>query len=281
MAEYTGATFDWTFDQSFSAQLNWYIDGNGITADTQEVATPRTLTLGFRVTTQTLENDLRPLKPNEGKVDTLPQDTGGFVAVGRANGNNAFQLDPPSARRPLRQPGTYHVARYEEQLVSQDVGEWDVEIEFVKAGDRTDTPTINEQLSGAAFPLTFDQPFGRRSVAAWELQTPLGAIVTDRIDAEFAGTGADGVERYELTARLTFEQAHAFEAAYPRIAGTRVKAIPDASNVMVDDTGGDATVTVDAPGGSVVSDGDYAITEWESARINDAYQNLAMTLAVK
>jgi hypothetical protein len=243
----------------------WVIAGNAVAPTTTgETATPRTLTLAYRVTSDTLTAALRPLKTDEGKVDVLPQDDGGFVAVDRANGANTFEIFPPVGRTPLRESGDYHVARYEEQLVSQAVGEWDVELELTRDADRTDTPSVSQTPAS-------DE---------WGFTTPLGQIATARVDAEFAGTGRDGVERFDVTARLTFQQAHVWEAAFARIAGTRVKSIPDETNVMVDDTGGDATVTVDTPATqSVITDGEYVVTEWSSERINDSFQRITFTLA--
>jgi len=258
---------DWTLTQPAAVvQLvqRWSIDGTLIDRATAETATPSTLSLTFRVSTDDLLDTLRALKSDEGKVSVLPTDDGGFVAVDRANGANTFTLSPPARRTPLRIPRTAHVDRYEEELVSQDVGEWSVELEFVVGADRTDTPSISE--SPAA-----DE---------WGLTTRYGTIATDRVDAEVLGTGADGVERFELTLRLDRDQAHVFEAAVPQIRGTRVKEVPDAPNVMVDETGGNATLTVDAPDGqNAVSDGDYVVTDWESRRVTDRYQEITVTLA--
>jgi len=274
-----GATFPLTLDATFS-QANWGIDGATFPQVTSEVATPQTLTLSWRVTTPVLTSALRQLKPNQEQVDVLQTDDGGFVAVDRANGGNTWTLSPPGKRRPLRQAGTYHVQRYEEDLVSQDVGEWDVEVEFVPAANRTDSPTIDEPVSGATFPWTFDQAFERRSDNAWGFTTPLGEFWTDRVDAEFLGQGDDGVRRFELEARLRFDEAHSFEAAYARLGGARVRTIPDESNLAVDDTNGDATVTINSPDKAVVPDGDYVIPEpWESERLTEAYQNVRFTVA--
>lgn len=260
----TDTVFPWTFDATFT-DPNWKIDDAGATNPIAEIATHETLTLRFRVTTSVLESVFRPLKPNQQKVNILPQDDGGFVAIDRSNGNNTFTIGPPDRRKPLRQTGDFHVRRYEEQLISQEVGEWTVEIEFVRDADRTDTPSISET------PATDE----------WGLTTRFGEIATGRVDADFLGTGADGVERYELTTRLTFAQAHTFEAALSLLSGTRVRAIPDAPNVIVDDTSGDAnTLTIDAPDGqTVVADGDYVVTAWESERLTDAYQSVTLTIA--
>lgn len=241
----------------------WALDGQQVGAETGEIATHRSLTLSLRAQTSTLTNVLRPLKSDEGQVDVLVTDSGGFVAVDRADGGNTFQLDPPVGRQPLRQIGDYHVRRYEEDLVSQDVDEWDVEIEFVPDANRTDAPGISETPSG-------DE---------WGFTTRYGTIATDRVDAQFLGTGSDGVERFEVTARLTFDQSLAFEAALSTVEGVRVRSIPDATNVAVDDTGGEATLTVDSPTNDVLADGDYVVLDWESTRLNDDWQEIAFEIA--
>lgn len=276
-----GATFDWVFPQTFEPQESWWVDGVPVPTAINETATARTLSLTFRVTSQDLLDTVRQLKPDEGKVDVLTVDDGGFSAIDRANGANSFTLTPPTARLPLRGEDTYHVNRYEETLVSQDIGEWTVDVEFIKSRNRTDSPTISETKSGAVFDWTFPQTFEER--LGWAFDTRYGQIATDRVDAEFLGTGSDGVERFELVARLSFEQAHVLEAAYSRLAGGRVKQIPDAPNVMVDETTDDAvTVTVNAPESqSTVADGAYVITEWESERLNDRFQSVAFTVAAK
>lgn len=250
--------------------MNWSIDGTDISRQIAESATPRGVSLTFRVTTAVLESDLRPLKSDEGKVDVLGTDDGGFVAIDRANGGNTYQLDPPESRKPLRQPGAYHVRRYEESLVSQDVGEWEVEVEFVYGENRTDEPAIS-QTPGAE---------------EWGITTRYGTIATDTntansVDATVVGTGEGGVKRFELRARLTFEQARVFEAALNRLGAGRVRQVPDAPNVAVDDSADDAaTVTLDTPDSqTVVSDGDYVVTEWESERLSDAFQRVTFTVA--
>jgi hypothetical protein len=239
------------------------------------------VTLTWRVTTSVLEQALRPLKPDEGKVDVLGTDDGGFVSVDRASGNNTYTLTPPPTREPLRQEAKFHVARYEEDLVSQTGDEWQVEIEFVRGADRGDTPTADQPVSGAAFPMTFDAVF-RVSPSAWGFTTPLGTLTSDRVDANVVGTGEGGVKRFNITARFTKSQAHVFEAAYARLGGGRVREVPDAANVAVDDTTDDAvTVEVDAPGSAEVPDGAYIVTRWESRRLTDAYQELDVTIAAK
>jgi hypothetical protein len=257
----------------------WSLDGTALsdTRTRSESATPSVLSLVWRVTSETELNNLRQFKANEGKVDVLSQDDGGFTAVDRANGNNTFTLTPPTRRDPLRLERTVHVDRYEEDLVSQEAREWDVTVDFIVSEDRTDSPTLNETKSGAIFDWTFDQAFAQHEL--WQFDTDLGSIATSRVDADVLGTGRDGVKRFELTIRFRFEEAHVWEAALPKLRGTRVKQIPDAPNVMRDETG-TATVTVTTPlNQDAVSDGDYVLTEWESERITDAYQEVTATLA--
>ncbi|AFH22467.1 hypothetical protein OSG_eHP27_00075 [environmental Halophage eHP-27] len=246
---------------------SWSIDGVGIGANQSERVTPTTITLTQRVTTDRLENALRPLKSDEGKVNTLAQDDGGFVAVDRANGGNTFRLVPPVSRTPLRENTDVHVRRYEEDLVSQDLGEWTVGLELTRDATRDDTTSASDTAAS-------DE---------WGLTTRYGTLATSRVDAEFLGTGEDGVEQFELTARLTFDQAHVFETALNRLGGGRVRGIPDETNVAVDDTTDDAaTLTVDAPDGqTVVDDGDYLVREWESTEINTAFQSVTVTIAAK
>lgn len=272
------ATFDWVFDQTFT-DPNWKVDGAGVTRRTREVATHRTLTLGFRVTTALLTSTLRPLKANEGKVDVLRTDDGGHSAVDRANGANTFTLDPPERRKPLRQAADYHVARYEESLISEAVDEWQVELELVRSENRTDSETNSEALSGGAtFDWVFDQAFGP---SVWGFDTANGSISTESVDAEFLGTGADGVKRFELQMRLTSDQAHHWETEFDRLGGVRIQPIPDAANKAVDDTGGDAnTMTVSPPTtGSEVPSGEYVVLSWSSTRINEAFQGVTAEIA--
>jgi len=272
--------FPWTFDSKFAPIDDWQVAGLAVPSQQSEVVTPTTLTLRWRVTTDVLTNKLRPLKSDEGKVDILRTDDGGFTAVDRANGDNTYTLRPPDRRQPLRFKRDYHVNRYEEDLISQDVGEWSVEVEFIKSSNRTDSNVQDRPVGGATFPMVFDATFERRSSAGWGFTTPSSIFWTDRVDAEFLGTGEDGVERFELTARLTFGEAHTFESDYPKLAGGRVRDIPDATNLAVDDTGGAATLTIDSPDTAVISDGEYVIIEpWESTRLSEAYQSLSMTIA--
>lgn len=277
-----GASFPWTFDQSFDPQPSWWIDGVPVNRIISEEATNRTLTLTWRVTTDTLTTTLRPLKTDEGKVETIGTDDGGFRAVDRSNGANTYTLTPPTRRLPLRQEQTVHVLRYEETLVSQDTDEWDVTVEFVRSEERTDTPTIDQPATGAAFAWTFSQAFERRTPATWGFDTPRGELSSDRVSADLLGTGEGGVKRFEVEARLTTAQTHAFEAAYARLGGGRVRTIPDAPNVAVDDTTDDAvTVDVNSPADAAVSSGAYVVAEWSSERLTDAFQNVSMTLAAK
>jgi len=247
--------------------MQWVIAGQPVGEVTEETKTVDTLSLVTRAPTETVETDLRPLKSDEGQVAILATDDGGFVAVDRAAGTNTFSVTAPIRRQPLRQDGDYHVDRYEESLVSPDVREWDVELDLIEAANRTDSPAISETPAS-------DE---------WGLETRFGEIATGRVDAEFTGTGKGGVERFELTAVLTFDQAHVFEAAVSRLNAARIREIPDATNLAVDDTSADAnTITVDAPDGqSVVSDGDYVVSEWASTRLSEAYQSVEMTIAKK
>jgi hypothetical protein len=241
------------------------IDDAPVGEVTEETKTPTTLSLVTRATTDTVKDDLRPLKSDEGQVDILSTDEGGFTAIDRANGGNTFSVIAPIRRQDLRQNGDYHVDRYEEDLVSQTVDEFDVDLDLIEDANRTDTPSISETPAS-------DE---------WGLTTRYGEIATGRVDAEFLGTGEGGVERFELTARLTFEQAHVFEAAVSLLNATRIREIPDATNLAVDDSSSDANkLTVDAPDDqSIVSDGDYVVTEWESRRLSEAYQEVDIVVA--
>jgi hypothetical protein len=244
--------------------VDWVLDGAEMGTTTGETATHRLLTLTLRAESDTLSNVLRPLKSDEGQVATLPTDSGGYVAVDRADGGNTFDVIPPAKRQPLRRDMEMHVQRYEESMVSQTVEEWDVTVELVPAESRDDTPDISET----------------RDTGEWAFDTRYGQIVTQRVDAEFVGVGEGGVEQFELTTRLEFDQAHVFEAAMANLEGVRIRSIPDATNEAVDDTGGTATVTVTSPAtDDVVADGDYVVIEFESTRLNDRFQSVTMRIA--
>lgn len=242
----------------------WVIDGDPVERIDDETATYDSLALTFRVTSTDLTSVLRPLKSDEGQVSTVQTDSGGYSAVDRAGGDNSYSVTPPIVRQPLRQEGTYHVARYEESLVSQEVEEWDVELEFVPEENRTDSRPISETVGSGE----------------WGFTTRYGTIATDRVDADFLGSGADGVERFELVARLRYGQALAFEAALSRLASARVREVVDGTNVAVDDSQGSAsTLTVESPTPGEVSSGEYVVTAWESERLNDEFQSVAVEVA--
>lgn len=231
----------------------------------EEVATHRTLELTFRLPTAMLVDRARTAKTDENQIDVRPLDTGGFTAVDRAGGSNTFTLRPPQRRQPLRQEGTYHVARYEESLVSAELDEWDLTIEFVRDGHRTDTRSLGQS----------------RASDEWSFGTRYGTVATSRVDAEFLGTGAAGVERFEVIARPTFDQAHVLEAALSRLDGVRIRQLAEATNRAVDETGDSGnTVDVTSPDSDdVVTDGDYVVLGWESRRLNDAYQEMSLEMA--
>jgi len=275
----TNTVFPAVFDASFDPNPNWLIDGVAVPRQISETVTPTTLTLQYRVTTNILTSALRPLKGDEGKVTVLDRDDGGHTAVDRADGSNTYLLEPPSKRTPLRETAEYHVQQYEEDLVSQDVGEWSVEVEFVRSEPRTDSLTLSDPAGGATFDWTFDQVFERRTPAAWGFTTSTSTFWSDRVDAEFVGTGEGGVRRFEIIARFTRDEARVWESDLGRLGGARIREIPDAPNVAVDDSGGDATVTLDPPTSAVVPAGDYTVIEWSSSRISEAYQSVSMVVA--
>lgn len=299
LGEESGATLGGAIPDNLTD--SYLLDGQPVATLTDEVATYRTLSLRWRVEKAVLTSVLRPAKENEGQVDVLVTDSGGFVAVDRSGGANSFRLTPPKRRDPLRRTDIMHVSRYEEELISQSVGEWNVEIEFARSGNRTDSPSISitEQVDataenggtlgeGSGFTLgdASGATVGNGSATVpsdwWGIETRHGTIATDRVDARFMGTGADGVGRYELVARLTKEQAHVFEAALARLDGVRIREVSDGSNIAVDDTDDDAnTVTVDSPTEEVVASGEYVVTAWDSERLNDAYQSVSFEIATK
>jgi hypothetical protein len=248
-----------------TAPESYVLAGQPIPALVDEVSTHRTLTLTLRVTNEVLLDRVRPAKTDEDQISVTTTDTGGFTAWDRAGGSNTFDLTPPQSRQPLRQPGTFYVRRYEETLVSQAVDEWDVEIEFVRDANRTDKPT-NTATAGA------DE---------WGFETRYGTIVTDRVDADFIGTGAKGVPRFELVMRLDFKQTHLFEAALARLDGVRIRDIADGPNLPVDDTGGANTLTIESPTPDTVASGDYIAMGWEVRRLNDEFAEVALTMAQK
>lgn len=300
----SGATLGGSSGGTLGESASTYqLDGQPLPGRIREVATHRTLTLKWRVRSSVLVERLRTAKTDEDQIDVLVTDSGGFTAVDRAGGANTFELTTPTARSPLRQDGTYHVARYEETLVSQEVEEWDVEIEFVRDRHRTDSPSISVDgqvpapgidsggtlgttsgftLGGSGGVTLGNDPGDSVPADWWGIETRYGALATDRVDANFLGTGGDGVERFELIMRLSFEQSLVLEAALSRLDGVRVREVTDGSNVAVDDTEGSAnTLTVDSPTEDVVSSGRYVAMGWESTRLNDAYQEVALEIAVE
>jgi hypothetical protein len=276
----------------------WLINNEYIGQVTGETRTPRTLSVTTRVQTNVLTNVLRSLKRNAGKVAVRPTDDGGWTAVDRAAGENTVGVTPPIRRQALRTSGQYHVDQYNEELITQDGGDWDVSLDLIETAPRTDGETTSDVADavgfpvsfpapfvgvgddGAGFPWMFGQSFSRRSGSEWLLVTPANTLITSRVDADVVGTGQTGVKRFRLTVRLTFRQARIFESELSRLAGARVREIPDATNVAVDDTGGNAILGVNAPGGTVVSSGEYVVVEaWESTRLSEAYQEVAIVIA--
>jgi hypothetical protein len=103
------------------------------------------------------------------------------------------------------------------------------------------------------------------------------------VDITVAVVCEPSVERFELRTRVTADQAHAFETAFARLDGVRIRPIAEASNQAIDATPDSGnTVTVAAPGSSdVVTDGDYIVLAWQSERINDAFQQFDLEVAKK
>ena len=260
----TRRTLQLTRRRAVAGTVVWTINGNVVQRVTDETATRSQLALTVRVTQADLLSTIRTLKSDEGKVDILGTDAGGYTAVDRAGGDNTFEIIPPVSRLPLRRQTDIHVESYEETLVSADLGEWDVELELIPTATRTDTPSASETVAPGE----------------WGFETRYGTLATDRVTADFVGTGADGVERFEIRTPLLKEQAHVFEAALAQLGGVGVQQVPDATNVAIDDAPGDpAIVTVDAPDGqTVVDDGDYVVLDWESTRLNDRFQEVEFEL---
>ena len=261
LGDATGATLGTEHGGTLgTAYEDWRLDGALVPTVITEAATHETLTLTWRVSTADLNEHLRPLKRDEEKVTVLPTDDGGFIALDRAGGENTYQLGPPNRRQPLRQSGEYHVLAYEETLVSQDVDEWDVEIEFVPAQNRSDEPSRDES----------------RGPAEWGFETRFGELAVERVSADVQGTGADGVEHVELVATLTHDQSHVLEAALSRLGGVRVQPIDDATNAIRDDAGTNTLGITPSDGADGVESGDYVAVEFESVRLNDDWQRVEM-----
>jgi len=261
----TGATLGGTAGGTLGTRETRYpLRGFPIGETTSETATTRTLTLSLRVRTGKPLQRVRELKTDEGKLSVLTTGDGGYQTVDRADGANTFTLTPPPRRRPLRRATEYHVASYDEELVSSDLGEFDVEIEFVASETRRDTNSIDETPAADEFGLT----------------TRYGTIAADA-RADLLGTGRNGVEKYELVATLTFKQATAFVSAVNRLAATRVQTVADGTNRIRDESSDDAaTLTIDAPGGQdTVPDSTYVVVDWSTTRLNDAFEEVSLTVA--
>lgn len=265
----------------------WLLEGEPLPEVIDEVATHRGVAFTFRASTQTLLDRLRKLKDDEDKVTVLVDDGGGYSSVERADGGNTFTLDPPERRRPLRRAGSAHVRSYEENLVSAEVGEWDVTVDFVHSGHRTDRPviTVDEQTTDDGIEVSFTVPGTLGTGSWWALSTRYDELRSSRVSADLVGTGEDGVERVELQATLSFEQAHMLEAALARLDGARVQSVPDAPNTPRDETAdGGNTLTITPPDDTpenVISAGDHVVIggTFESTRLNDAWQNVSFEVA--
>ena len=279
----------------------WNIDGQEIETETEEEATQKTLTLTFRVETQTLLEQLRELKTDEGQVETLELDDGGFISVDRAGGENTFAVTPPETRQPLRDETDYHVEAYEETLVSQSVSEWDVTLELVRSENRTDEPTItiDEQVeqpetdtggtlgdeSGFTLGGLGGATLGNQQVTEipadwWGIQSEYGTIATGRVDADFLGTGFGGVERFELRTRLTKDQTHVIESVLSRLGAVRVRDVADQQNLITDETPERLnTLEIDSPTPDILESGEYVALDFESVRLNDAFNELVIEIA--
>ncbi|QCC57372.1 hypothetical protein [Natrinema thermotolerans] len=246
----------------------WWIAGHMIPELVDEIRDWQRLTLVFRSELSVVRDGLRPLNANAGSLSVLERADGSFRATDRAGGDNTIDVEPPFRRRDHRPVRTWHVEEYEEEVIDQDGERYEATLELTAS----ESKTLQEQYDDIA-----DSEVGSEE---WLFDFETGSFVTRRVRHNIGKEGSDGVETTMLTLELEPRQVRILEENASKQAAVTVREVPDGSN-FVSDAAAENTISLSVPDnvGDGISSGQFAIMEWETEWLNDAFYEASLEIA--
>ena len=248
----------------------WAINAQFPIPATEEIRTHDELSLTMRAKKQQVTDVLRPLfDASSGEVDVITKSGGSFEAFDTSQSGNQFTITPAHRQRPTRIPRDYLVDGYDEQIVDQEGGEYEVTVDFIP--ERTREP--DEEYEGRDE--ADHQPiFEERQEGEWQFVLNHGTIATKSITKDIER----GDDEIDLTMIMDSKQTQTFEESASYVEGITEREIPDGDNKWDDDSPNNRNTAYIVPpeeSEGVFDEGNYRITGWTTRRIN--YESYEIT----
>lgn len=224
--------------------MPWSIDGTDVVADDIQVG-PQTVSLTFLADRDALSS--WRAYDRAGDLDVTTGYAGSYRARDRGS-DTSVTVDPPADDKPPLSTVDGYVAGYEEAQQAPD--RVAITLTVQRSSNRS---SVYGTVSQSGGDWTLDLDTGTLALAAGQVSP-----------ADQSGSPAAG--EWELALRLSDTQAGALldNVGYPDAVVERP--VPDGDTFVVD-ANGRQTVTISAPSGAVLSDGDYYVRDWSlSAR---------------
>lgn len=255
--------------ESTTHNPNWVIGGNQLHELIEETRTWQELTLVFRVSSDMLDNRVRPLGSHAGQYEITVDSDGGFSVEDLTGGSNTYTVQAPEHRQDVRYMSTYHTKEISDIVIDQDTEDYEVEIVMVA----TDTKELQDSYFNS-----------NPDTGEWEFNLWVGGIATSRVNAELNHSLVDGADSYEFSMVLTPQQVIEFEENINRLEAVEIVEVPDGDNYATDHSNGNSNVVrVTPPSGADIDiddSTDMAIQEWETEWLNDDFYEVTFTATI-
>jgi len=246
----------------------WAIGGRMVPEFVDEIRDWQRLTLVFRTPIDIVRDVLRPLDANAGSLSLVERADGSFKVTDRAGGSNTFDVEPPFGREDVRPVRVWHVGEYEDEVIDQDGERYEATLELTAS----ESKSLQEQYDD------IDQT----EVASdeWLFDFNVGSFATRRVRHDIGKEGTDGVETTMLTLELEPRQVRILEENASKQAAVTIREVPDGSN-FVSDAAAENTLSLTVPNnvGDGISSGDFAVMDWETEWLNDAFYEVSLEIA--
>lgn len=267
----------------------WTIEGRQLKTRTEEDREWQDLSLTFRLSNDEVENRLKPVLHSPGKLEVNETVGGGFAATDRARGANTIHAKAPeSLTRGVRLRGVtkYLVDEYEKEALGTRSDSHEVEIDLVP---KTHKAYDNEW---GWIDSRYDQEDEREfrvedeqedlSEGEWWFEFSGSDLVTRRVGANSNESSSSSIDSYDVTLVCDIRETTTIEESLSKLGGVKEREIPDADNLMEDNSEGERQIVYVHPPSdeaeNTLPGGVYVATDWETSWIGDAFE-VSLTLA--
>lgn len=243
---------------------NWSVAGTVVDGFIEETRTWDSLQIVWQVDESVIENTLEPELDAVEKFDVVTKLSGGFKVLDRSNGRSEVDLQAVNGHDSIRTIPTWYVSDYSQEPIDQRANKWEVEAVFAPVSEKSYDNSFGTGVGSSVSPADSE----------WYFTFSQGDIATSNVTTDFSRSPENEFQSLEFTIIADESDAAVMEDSLSKINRFNYREVPDGTDVVEDNSGGDATVGIRPPVGESVTatEGEYAVKLWETFWNGSFYQ---------